>query len=167
MRITLTECSTCRFRITDYSVAVLLILALVSFTAFADSKTQTKVIAGEVKFKVREAITREEKRTGLMHIKSLKDDAGLLMIFNSPRQVPIWMKNVHIGLDVVWLSKDGLIIEKQTLQPCKSEPCPISMPEYPVSYVLEVNAGKFTLNIGDKVEIISGNGDSLHPKNSN
>lgn len=105
----------------------------------------------------------EEKRTGLMYRRSMSPSHGLLMVFDRDSYVPIWMKNVLFPLDVIWLAADGRVLDRQTLPLCRQSPCPIYRPALPARYVLEVGAGLFPLNPGDKVEIIDSSGDSLLP----
>jgi|GEM_PF-2875405 len=122
-----------------------------------------RVKAGDKEFIVERAVTREQQRLGLLNRKSLLESQGLLMIFDRDMRVPIWMKDMRFPIDVVWLSFDGTVIDLKTLPVCKEMPCKIFYPISPARYVLEVGAGLFPLNRGDKVEIIGTSRDSLHP----
>ena len=121
------------------------------------------VKAGNQKFIVERAITREQQRRGLMDRESMHASRGLLMIFDRDKRTPIWMKNMRFPIDVVWLSSDGLVVDLKTLPVCKESPCKVYYPVGPARFVLEVGAGLFPLNRGDKVEIIDASRDSLHP----
>jgi uncharacterized membrane protein (UPF0127 family) len=141
---------------------VCLLIGVVS--AWANAGNDRAIIrAADREFSVEIATTIEEKRLGLMYRRALPESHGLLMVFENDSSVPIWMKNVFVPLDVVWLSVRGQVIDRQTLPPCHQSPCPIYRPTRPARYVLEVGGGLFPLKVGDKVEIIDTSGDSLLP----
>ena len=83
----------------------------------------------------------------------LAQNEGLLIMLPRSQIIPVWMKNMRIALDVVWIAADGSIVDKRTLPVCVSMPCQIYRPERQALYVLEVGAGRFQLNVGDRVEI--------------
>jgi uncharacterized membrane protein (UPF0127 family) len=147
-------------------MSTLLLLGAMPVLSDRDKPELYQVRAGKTVFTVETAITPAEKRLGLMNRASLEQDRGLLMIFSHEDRVPIWMKNMLIPLDVVWISASGVIVDQATLPICRSERCDTYFPSHPASYVLEVSAGKFPLNIGDRVEIIEASGDSLLPPES-
>ena len=125
--------------------------------------TGYRVKAGKQEFIVELADTKELQRRGLMNRETMPELHGLLMAFDYDRRAPIWMKNVKFPIDVVWLSSEGLVIDVKTLPVCKEAPCKVYYPVGPARFVLEVGAGLFQLNRGDKVEIIDASGDSLLP----
>ena len=88
------------------------------------------------------AQTHEDQVRGLMHRTSMPDEEGLLMIFEQDGRYPIWMKNTHIPLDVLWLDVSGKIVDAAKLSPCVAYPCPVHIPSEPARYVLEVNQGR-------------------------
>ena len=62
------------------------------------------------KFRVVIAKSNKERRQGLMHIESMKDNEGMIFIFNPPRKVSMWMRNTPMTLDMIFINKDGEII---------------------------------------------------------
>ena len=130
----------------------------------ADTTDQyVRLLAGDHEFILELARTADSKRTGLMHRPDLAPAHGLLMMFHYDQRVPIWMKNVRFPLDVVWISADGVVVDKMTLPVCVPPDCEIFRPRRPARFVLEVGGGIFPLNRGDKVEIFNASGDSLLP----
>lgn len=125
-----------------------------------------RVTAGNRIFIAQVAVTPAEKQLGLMYRSGLEPNTGLLMIFQREHRVPIWMKNMLIPIDVAWISSSGEVVDKMTLPLCHVNPCQTYSPRMPARYVLEVAAGSFPLNIGDRVEIMSASGDSLLPPES-
>ena len=131
----------------------LLGLPLSGMAQQADAPAYAQIKAGGKTFSAELAVTTAQQRVGLMHRSSLPQGRGLLMVMKEPRVVSIWMKNVLIPLDVVWIGAEGRIVDVRTLPICAVPPCPSYHPGKPASYVLEVNAGEFPLSRGGKVEI--------------
>jgi len=117
----------------------------------------TLVIAGQNgaqnNFAVEVATSDAEQSYGLMFVKSLDDDQGMIFPYNPPRVVAFWMKNTLISLDMLFVRPDrtiGRIVsmaKPQDLTPIPSQE--------PVIAVIEINGGlakKKNINVGDKVE---------------
>lgn len=94
---------------------------------------------------------------GLMNRTSLEPNAGMLFTLSKERRYSVWMKNMLIPIDVMYISGDGNIVDiKHELQPCKTPICPNYKSSSPIKYALEVNSGyakQNNLNIGNKVTI--------------
>ena len=131
----------------------LLGLSLSGVAQQTDAPAYAQIKAGSKTFSAELATTRTQQRVGLMHRASLPRGQGLLMVMAEPRIVSIWMKNVLIPLDVVWLDADGGIVDVRTLPICAAAPCVSYHPGKPAKYVLEVGAGEFPLSRGGAVEI--------------
>ncbi len=108
------------------------------------------------------ATTPEETTTGLMFRPSLPTDRGMLLLWSEERYATIWMMNVLIPLDIVFLDDAGEVIEIVAgARPCAAEPCPRFTPDEPSRAVLELAAGSAAahgVTIGAKVafERVSG-----------
>jgi uncharacterized membrane protein (UPF0127 family) len=103
------------------------------------------------------AETSEEITTGLMNRVSLPEDCGMLFIFDEKRTYQIWMKNMLISLDVIWLDDKGTIVHiDKNLVPCDRY-CQYFGPESYAKFALEVNGGysdRHNINVGDNVRMI-------------
>jgi uncharacterized membrane protein (UPF0127 family) len=58
-------------------------------------------------FKIWIADTESRREQGLMFVKSLPADQGMLFIFDAPQRMSMWMKNTLIPLDMVFIAVDG------------------------------------------------------------
>lgn len=107
---------------------------------------------GDHSFNIEVAKTAQEKALGLMHRRSLPDNAGMLFLYDRPQPAAMWMKNTHIPLDMVFISAAGRVHRIET----HTEPfSKVLIPSGgDVAAVLELNAGqtdKIGLKPGDKV----------------
>lgn len=104
------------------------------------------------------AITEEQRQQGLMFRKGMKEDQGMLFIFEEENYYSFWMKNTYFPLDMLWLDSNRLIVHiEEDVPPCPVEPCPSYMPARPARYVLELVSGsvkKHGLKIGDRLDFI-------------
>lgn len=113
----------------------------------------TSVQAGAETFLVELAQTPDQWQQGLMGREVLGENKGMLFVFPDAAVHGFWMKNTLIPLDIVWLDAEGVVLHVATLTPCTADPCPITQPDVPAHYVLEVNAGVFPLEVGERVMI--------------
>jgi uncharacterized membrane protein (UPF0127 family) len=102
-------------------------------------------------FDIEIAKTPFEQSTGLMYRKSMKEDRGMLFVYENERpRGGFYMKNTYIALDLIYIGSDDKIVDfNENTEPFNEAPVPSSAP---AQYVLEVNAGvvdKLGLEVGD------------------
>jgi len=108
------------------------------------------------------ATTPEETTTGLMFRPSMSTDRGMLLLWSEERYATIWMMNVLIPLDIVFLDDAGEVVEiVADARPCAAEPCPRFTPDEPSRAVLELAAGAAAahgVTVGERIafERVSG-----------
>lgn len=61
-------------------------------------------------FTVEVADTPAAQARGLMFRTELADDAGMLFVFERPREAAFWMQNTFIPLDIIYFDTEGVII---------------------------------------------------------
>jgi hypothetical protein len=117
--------------------------------------TPQKISIGDQVFLCEIASTPKERNQGLMFREQLNQNAGMLFDLEKEKETGFWMKNTLIPLDIIWIGKEKTVLGVQTAQPCLVDPCEIFQIKTPVRWVLEVNAGEFKGEVGDKVEFES------------
>lgn len=105
------------------------------------------------KYNVYIAKTSEEQTYGLMNLKFLPKDLGMLFVFNDERIINMWMKNTYVPLDMIFINKKNKIIH------IKENTTPLSLENINSKYlsnkVLEINAGQVkekNIKIGDIIK---------------
>jgi hypothetical protein len=103
------------------------------------------------------AATDDARERGLMFRDRLDDGGGMLFTLDGPGRPAVWMKNVAIPLDIVWLDADRRVVWiVARAEPCPAEPCPIYEPGADACSVLELAAGfvdRHGVAIGDAVAL--------------
>ncbi len=103
-------------------------------------------------FNIEVAKTPAQHAQGLMYRRAMAPDAGMLFIHNRPRPASFWMKNTFIPLDILFIGKDGRIVNIQqrtvprSLAPIRSKGDVIA--------ILELNGGtasRLGIKAGDEV----------------
>lgn len=104
-------------------------------------------------FRVYLATEYAQQRRGLMFVRELPPDAGMLFIYEDEAVRSMWMKNTYIPLDMVFARADGSVANvisdtvPQTLDSHSSTE--------PVRFVLELSAGTARkLGIGKRSRLI-------------
>jgi len=95
------------------------------------------------------AIDTDQQRRGLMFVRKMPENTGMLFIYEHSERHSMWMKNTYIPLDLVFARADG------TVSSVIHDTQPLSLMSQSsieaVNYVLELNAGTARrLNIGRK-----------------
>ncbi len=105
------------------------------------------------RFDVYLAVSPEQRRRGLMYVRSLPERTGMLFVHGRDDLHSMWMKNTFIPLDMLFVRADGSVASiVQNTEPQSLRP--IGATE-PVRYVLELNAGvTAALSIGENSYLV-------------
>lgn len=108
--------------------------------------------SGAHEFRVEVADTPAERAKGLMHRKHMPDDQGMLFDFHEETPITMWMKNTYIPLDMVFVSRHGMVtaIAADTV-PMSEATISSDGPAYAVIEFNAGTAGKIGLKPGDRV----------------
>ncbi len=120
-----------------------------------DAQSPSVIFPDGFSVQVQLALTPEQQARGLMFVKDLPSDRGMLFLFKTDEQRAFWMKNCFIPLDLIWLDKDFQVVDiTHDAPPCQSDPCPNYYPNRAIRNVLEVLGGTADahhLEIGQKL----------------
>ena len=108
--------------------------------------------SGVHRFSVDVAATPGQQETGLMFVKALAPDRGMIFPYDPPQNVAFWMKNTLIPLDIIFIRADGTIARITNAKALDDTPLPSGEP---IASVLEIAGGRAAeLGIapGDRVE---------------
>lgn len=101
--------------------------------------------------------TEKERQEGLMNSEGMNDNQGMLFVFDKEDYYGMWMKNMLIPLDMIWINSDGVVVFLvHDQEPCKDNYCPTIESDVQARYVLEINAGQISkkgIRAGDIVKI--------------
>ncbi|MFO6421001.1 DUF192 domain-containing protein [Hylemonella sp. W303a] len=99
---------------------------------------RTTLNAGMYLVHAQVASTPEQRATGLMYRTDLRDNEGMLFIFEKAQMQCFWMKNTLIPLTAAFIADDGTVVNTVDMQPrTTNSHCSTK----PVRYVLEVRQG--------------------------
>ncbi|OGI72922.1 hypothetical protein A3D42_01605 [Candidatus Nomurabacteria bacterium RIFCSPHIGHO2_02_FULL_41_18] len=138
----------------------LTVVVLSSVGLFLNKNGEVKIIpetyvgvAGQ-NIKVELARTPEVQARGLSGRESLKENEGMLFVFDNLGRHGFWMKDMNFPIDIIWISEDKKVVYiKKDAKP-HSYP-EIFAPDEDALYALEVVFGfsdKYGLKEGDSVE---------------
>lgn len=135
--------------------ALLFCLAIIFFSVwyvfFEDKKVTSEpfsqtpvfnkeIILGEQSIYVAISDTALTRAKGLSNTAPLKENQGMLFIFNEPDHYSFWMKEMKYPIDIIWFGENKKIVYmKENVDP-NTYPRGFT-PDDVVLYVLEVPAG--------------------------
>jgi len=130
---------------------VLLLVALVASYIATSFKPSVELRIGGGVYHLQVADTHEERVQGLSGVKKLSPDGGLLMKFETDDKWGIWMKDMEVPIDIIWLDKNKKVVYiVKNVSPELSTDT-VFRPKHPARYVIELPAGSV-----DKAAIKNG-----------
>lgn len=107
---------------------------------------------GRHHFMVEVARTGQQQERGLMFVRSLAPNHGMIFPYDPPQEVAFWMHNTLIPLDIIYIRPDGTIIRIAKAKALDDTPLPSGEP---VAAVLEIAGGRAAqlgIRPGDRVK---------------
>ena len=87
----------------------LVVWAGVGLAACSDGQVELRGDWGQARFSVELADDTDERARGLMHRETLPASAGMMFIYETPREATFWMKNTLIPLDMIFIGPTGVV----------------------------------------------------------
>lgn len=100
------------------------------------------------------ASSPHEHEMGLMYVRSIPEDSGMLFKFQSPRVLSFWMHNTYIPLEIMFADSEGVIVKTERMVPMSTRtvssgrPCVMALevPGGTLDRVGDVIGKKMTVN---------------------
>jgi len=90
-------------------------------------------------FNVQLATTKKEKEIGLMYVKEIPVDTGMLFEYHEDTYPSMWMKNTYIPLDAIFIDSNAKVVHiERNMKPHSKETR--KSPKL-CNYALEINGG--------------------------
>jgi uncharacterized membrane protein (UPF0127 family) len=138
-------------------VGVVIGLFLFSEKQAVSDTAQTTIQIHGYDFDVRVVQNAKDRQRGLSG-STLLENEGMLFVFEYPDYHSLWMKDMLISLDMVWLDESHTVVH--VIENVHPETFPdIFTPKEKALYVLEFPAGavdRVGIQIGGKIEIPAG-----------
>jgi len=80
------------------------------FPALPQAKVQARTSQGTHDFSVWIAADDKSRESGLMFVRELPPDHGMLFLFEFPQEVAFWMKNTVLSLDLIFIDPAGQVL---------------------------------------------------------
>lgn len=148
-------------------MARLLILGLTFLTLTANARDlnkeyeKAKFRIGKKEFEAYIADNDDRRSQGLMFIKKLPTDTGMLFVFEQEQALGFWMKNTLIPLSIGFFDAKGKLVDVQEMKVAASL-LSVEVPSYqsrrPALFALEMMSGwfeKHKIKNGSRLELLS------------
>jgi len=76
----------------------------------ASEVLEVRGAGGHHRFSVWIADDFESRARGLMFVRDMDPDRGMLFLFDPPEQVGFWMRNTYLSLDLLFITPGGRIV---------------------------------------------------------
>lgn len=132
---------------------VAILVALATAFILTNFTGKTAVYIGTGTFDVRVANTPQGREHGLSGTSSLAMNEGMLFDFGESKHWGIWMKDMEIPIDIIWLDGDKRVVHIVKNADPSHGTSKTFTPEKPALYVLELASGattQFNIKIGDR-----------------
>lgn len=119
------------------------VLLLISSAGYASRDRLWPARLGDSDIKMKIAESDEDRSVGLMFVKSMPENQGMLFVFEQERTLTFWMKNTLIPLSIGFFDKDLKLVDIQDMK--TESPMVRELPQYPsrvpAQFALEMNLG--------------------------
>lgn len=90
---------------------------------------------------------------GLMYIRSLDPDRGMLFLYPEAEYRSFWMRNTYVSLDILYIDADRRVINiAERVKPLSDAPIPSTGPAQAVLELVAGSAERLGIKPGDRIE---------------
>lgn len=139
---------------------IIVLFALAGLAALMQPKEQQAqdvvlrdILMKEQKLSVEIADTIQKQGQGLSGRPSMKENEGMLFVFQESAPRSFWMKDMRFPIDIIWINAEGVIVGIAPEVSPETFPRTFQSP-LPVPYVLELSAGwvqSHGVLVGDRI----------------
>lgn len=116
------------------------------------SELQVVTASGTHRFKVWIAADHLSRARGLMDVRKMPPDEGMLFLFERSQYVGFWMKDTYLSLDVIFIRADGVVVNvAENTRPLTIDLIPSAAPVKAVLELLAGTSARIGLAAGDRV----------------
>lgn len=126
------------------SIVALAVIGVLGYFFIPRAETNKQAVferGSQNEFVFEIADTDSERVQGLSGRKDISSDYGLLFVFPTSGSYGFWMKDMHVSIDIAWLSEDGTVLKIEENVSPSTFPA-VFYPPRPVRLVLETKAGE-------------------------
>lgn len=147
-------------------IALVLVLLGVAVYFILEPKLRPHVTlrVGDGVFSAQVLKTEKERTKGLSGRSSLAADEAMLFVYETDGRWPMWMKEMHFPIDIVWLDKNKKVVHIVKNVPPESYPNETFASTEDARYVIEFTAGtvaKKAIMIGGEARFDENNIEGL------
>lgn len=124
------------------------------FPSLEQAAVSVETAAGAHEFQVWIAADARSRERGLMYVRELPPGSGMLFLFEFPQPLAFWMKNTYLSLDLVFIGRDGSIVNiAENAKPLSLDPIESAGDAVAVLEVVAGTARRLGLKPGDRVRL--------------
>lgn len=123
------------------SGVVLIIIASAILLVISKFQPSVPLYLGSGAFDAKVAYTQEEREKGFGGVSNIAENEALILAFPRNNTWGIWMKDMKVSIDIIWLDSDKKVIEIVKKALPDGGATTVFTPKKDARYVIELSAG--------------------------
>lgn len=109
-------------------------------SGFASGSGEKTLVVNNIPLTVSVADTPVRRTQGLSGVPVLKENEGMLFVYDREGVYSFWMKDMRFPIDIIWVGSDAKVVDVTENARPESFPS-LFEPKEPARFIIEVNAG--------------------------